>query len=118
VERGRDLDVLVQVDLDPDPDVDRGRAGAPPGNVDRLAEQVAATEGLRLRGVMAVAPLSAEPQAAFAKLREIADLVRRAHPAATWISAGMSADLEEAVLSGATHVRIGSAVLGSRPPRR
>ena len=117
-ERGRTLDVLVQVDLDPESSSDSGRAGAAPGEVEPLAEQVAATEGLRLRGVMAVAPLGADAVPAFAKLREIAAVVQRIDPGATWVSAGMSGDLEAAVESGATHVRIGSAVLGSRPRRR
>ena len=67
---------------------------------------------------MAVAPLDADPVPAFAKLAEIAAQVRRVDPTATWVSAGMSGDLEQAVESGATHVRIGSAVLGSRPLRR
>ena len=115
-ERGRTLDVLVQVSLDEDPGA--GRSGVAPDRAEALAEQVAAAEGLRLRGVMAVAPLGADPVPAFAKLASVADLVRRVDPAATWVSAGMSADLEAAVESGATHVRIGSAVLGSRPPNR
>jgi uncharacterized pyridoxal phosphate-containing UPF0001 family protein len=74
------------------------------------------TEGLRLRGVMAVAPLGQDPLAAFEKLGGVAQEVRLMEPSATWVSAGMSNDLEAAVRSGATHVRIGSAVLGSRPP--
>ena len=91
-----------------------GRAGAAPDDVDRLAEQVAAAEGLRLRGVMAVAPLGADPVPAFAKLADDRrPACARVDPAATWVSAGMSGDLEAAVESGATHVRIGSAVLGS-----
>ena len=114
----RHVDVLVQVDLDPEGTADSGRAGCSPDDVDRLAEQVAAADGLRLRGVMAVAPLGEDPLPAFAKLAGIAASVRRVEPSATWISAGMSGDLEAAVESGATHVRIGSAVLGSRPPRR
>ncbi|CAN5473450.1 YggS family pyridoxal phosphate-dependent enzyme [soil metagenome] len=114
----RRVDVLVQVDLDPDPAPGSTRAGCSPDDVDRLAEQVAAAEGLRLRGLMAVAPLDADPVPAFAKLAAIAERVRRVDPAATWVSAGMSGDLEPAVESGATHVRIGSAVLGSRPLRR
>lgn len=116
--RGRVLDVLVQVNLDPEPTGEAGRAGAAPADVERLAEQVAATEALRLRGVMAVAPLGADPVPAFAKLARIAAQVRLVEPAATWVSAGMSGDFEAAVESGATHVRIGSAVLGSRPRRR
>ena len=117
-ETDRSVDVLVQVDLDPVPAADSGRAGCAPVDVERLAEQVAATAGLRLRGVMAVAPLGADPVPAFAKLAEIAARVRLVDQAATWVSAGMSGDLEQAVESGATHVRIGSAVLGSRSLRR
>jgi pyridoxal phosphate enzyme (YggS family) len=115
--RGSDLDVLVQVDLDPDGG-GADRAGAAPGDVVALAERVLGTQGLRLRGVMAVAPLGADPVPAFAKLRDLAEQVRRVEPSATWVSAGMSGDLEAAVESGATHVRIGSAVLGGRPPGR
>jgi PLP dependent protein len=112
-EAGREVDVLVQVSLDTDSR--GGRAGAAPEDVPALAEQVLATDGLRLRGVMAVAPLGADPVPAFAKLAEVAAAVRRVDASATWVSAGMSNDLEAAVESGATHVRIGSAVLGSRP---
>ena len=83
----------------------------------RSPSAVAAAEGLRLRGVMAVAPLGRGPGAGVrAAGRGRRDYVRRVDPAATWVSAGMSGDLEAAVESGATHVRIGSAVLGSRPP--
>jgi PLP dependent protein len=117
-ERGRPLDVLVQVSLDPDEGAGSGRAGASPDAVPGLAERVAATEGLRLRGVMAVAPRDADPLPAFAKLAEVAARVRAVDPSATWMSAGMSNDLEAAVESGATHVRIGSAVLGRRPDKR
>ena len=116
--RGRPVDCLVQVNLDP-PGLDMSqRAGAAPDEALPLAERVLATDGLRLRGVMAVGPLGVDPAPAFAKLAEIAVQVRCLDPAATWISAGMSGDFEAAIESGATHVRIGSAVLGSRPPRR
>jgi len=117
-QRGRALDVLVQVDLDRDRGGGAARAGAAPDDVMTLARRVAETEGLQLRGVMTVAPLGADPLPAFAELRELADQVRLVEPAATWVSAGMSGDLEAAVESGATHVRIGSAVLGARPPGR
>ncbi len=112
-DRGVELDCLVQVSLDP-PDAD-GRSGAPIDQVAGLAERISETEGLRLRGVMGVAPLHGDAREAFARLREAASVVRRAEPEATWISAGMSGDLEEAVHEGATHLRIGSAVLGPRP---
>ena len=113
-ERGRPLEVTVQVSLDP-PDA-HGRAGVDAAQVPELAAQIATTEGLELRGVMAVAPLGGDPVAAFTTLAEVAGVVRREHPSATWISAGMSADLEAAIAAGATHVRIGSAILGKRPP--
>jgi pyridoxal phosphate enzyme (YggS family) len=113
-ERGAVLDCLVQVSLDP-PGAGEGRAGALPAEVPALAEQIAAADHLRLRGVMAVAPLGEDPAAAFARLAEVAAEVRRVEPAATWVSAGMSGDLEQAVEAGATHVRVGSAVLGPRP---
>jgi PLP dependent protein len=117
-ERGRELEVLVQVSLDPEPAGGSGRAGAAPDRVVELARRVVDTEGLRLRGVMAVAPLGMDPAPAFARLAEVAAAVRGVEPSATWVSAGMSGDLEAAVVSGATHVRIGSAVLGSRPRGR
>lgn len=114
--RGVQLDCLVQVNLDPDEGRGSGRGGAAPGEVVGLAEQLAGTEALRLRGVMAVAPPGEDPRPAFERLARLAAEVRRVDPAATWVSAGMSGDLEDAVMTGATHVRIGSAVLGSRPP--
>jgi hypothetical protein len=81
-----------------------------------LADLVAQASHLDLRGVMAVAPLQADPAEAFARLAEVAAAVRAAHPHASWLSAGMSADLEAAVAAGATHVRVGTALLGRRPP--
>jgi pyridoxal phosphate enzyme (YggS family) len=110
------LDCLVQVNLDPDAGRGSGRGGAAPEDVVPLAEKVAAADGLRLRGVMAVAPPGEDPLPAFEELARLADEVRRVEPSATWVSAGMSGDLEVAVRTGATHVRIGSAVLGPRPP--
>jgi pyridoxal phosphate enzyme (YggS family) len=112
-ERGRDLEVLVQVSLDP-PDA-AGRSGVDPADLPTLVERIGEAEGLRLRGVMGVAPLGGDAAEAFARLVEHAGVVRSAAPEATWISAGMSGDLEQAVRAGATHLRIGSAVLGARP---
>ncbi|HET7387975.1 MAG TPA: YggS family pyridoxal phosphate-dependent enzyme [Nocardioidaceae bacterium] len=117
--RGTPLDVLIQVGLDPDPPTGGagrgGRSGCPPADVPRLAERILGAEALRLGGVMGVAPLAGDPAAAFARLADVAAQVRRLAPGANTMSAGMSGDLEEAVKSGATHVRIGSAVLGARP---
>ena len=112
-ERSLPVDCLLQVSLDP-PDAE-GRSGADPGDLAALADAVRAAENLTLRGLMAVAPLGVDPAEAFARLGRIHHELVAAHPDATWLSAGMSGDLEQAVRAGATHVRVGSAILGSRP---
>jgi uncharacterized pyridoxal phosphate-containing UPF0001 family protein len=112
--QGRRPRVLVQVSLDDAPD----RGGAAPADVPALADAVAAAPGLELGGVMAVAPLAADPDAAFSRLWDVASRIRVDHPQATWVSAGMSGDLEAAIRHGATHLRVGSAILGKRPPLR
>jgi pyridoxal phosphate enzyme (YggS family) len=109
---GRQVDVLLQVSLDA-PDAD-GRAGCDPSQLGALADAVATAEHLTLRGLMAVAPLGEDPAAAFGRLARIRAGFLQDHPDATVLSAGMSGDLEEAVTAGATHVRVGSAILGSR----
>jgi pyridoxal phosphate enzyme (YggS family) len=118
--RDRPLEVLVQVSLDGD--LARGgaarEADVPDRELDRVISAVAGSSTLRLRGVMTVAPLSWDPASAFSRLAEISDAVRHNHPGATVISAGMSADLEAAIAAGATHVRVGSALLGKRPSLR
>lgn len=107
------LDCFIQVSLDDDAAVHRG--GARPDDVGALADRIEGAGPLRLAGVMAVAPLGAEPAAAFDRLARISERLLVAHPGATGVSAGMSQDLEEAVRHGATHLRIGSDILGSRP---
>ncbi|MEV0200917.1 YggS family pyridoxal phosphate-dependent enzyme [Nonomuraea sp. NPDC050691] len=109
---GREIGCLVQVSLDDDP----ARGGALPADVPALADEIAALDHVWLGGVMAVAPLGEDPGKAFARLREVAQAVQESHPRATMISAGMSEDLAEAVAHGATHVRIGTALLGRRKP--
>lgn len=111
--RSQPVDVLLQVSLDP-PDAD-GRAGVDPDRLADLAAVVARADHLRLRGLMAVAPLGEDPTAAFARLSDVRRDFLAAHPSADWLSAGMSGDLEAAIQAGATHVRVGTAVLGSRP---
>jgi pyridoxal phosphate enzyme (YggS family) len=106
------LPVLIQVSLDDAP----GRGGIAPAEIDGLATTIAGRSELRLAGLMAVAPLEGDPASAFARLRTASDQLRATHPEATMISAGMSGDLEAAVAHGATHVRIGTALLGPRPP--
>ena len=115
VTAGRTVRCLVQVALDDAPGLIGTRGGARPDAVRRLAEAVTAAPGLVLGGVMAVAPAPGDPRPAFERLAEIAALLRRDYPGASDISAGMSEDLEAAVAAGATHVRVGTAVFGSRP---
>lgn len=110
---GRRIDAFIQVDLDPVPHADH-RGGADPADVPGLAERVAGSPALRLVGVMAVAPLGADPARAYAALATVAERVREVHPAARAVSAGMSADLEAAIVHGATHVRVGTALFGGR----
>ena len=114
VTAGRRLTALVQVDLEPR--AGSGRGGAPLEQVEELAAAIAAAPGLLLGGVMAVAPPAEDPDPAFARLATVAASVQRAHPQATMISAGMSGDLEAALRHGATHLRVGTALLGDRPP--
>jgi hypothetical protein len=112
-ERTRELDVLLQVSLDPPGR--EGRAGVDTGDLPALADAVESAERLRLRGLMAIAPLDEEPQAAFDRLAEVRESFLTSRPDATWLSAGMSNDFEAAIEAGATHVRVGSAILGARP---
>lgn len=108
------VDVLLQVDLGGPAGTLAARGGAEPHDVVRLADAAAALPGLRLRGLMAVAPRGEDPAPAFARLAALAERVRADHPGAVEISAGMSGDLEEAVAAGATLVRVGTAIFGER----
>jgi PLP dependent protein len=109
---GAALTCLVQVSLDADP----SRGGVPADQVPEIAKAIEAEPWLALGGLMAVAPLDVDPMCAFAPLRRLSAVVRSVNPAAAVISAGMSADLEPAIASGATHLRIGTALLGNRRP--
>ncbi|OQD54710.1 YggS family pyridoxal phosphate enzyme [Streptomyces phaeoluteigriseus] len=116
---GREVGCLIQVALDAGESARGERGGVAPGGIAELADLVAGAPGLRLGGLMTVAPLTGEyagqQQAAFDRLMDLSTDLRRTHPAANMVSAGMSADLEQAVAAGATHVRVGTAVLGVRP---
>jgi pyridoxal phosphate enzyme (YggS family) len=104
------IDGFVQLNLTDDP----GRGGVEPGDLQRVAERVIATDGLRLLGVMAVAPIGEEPRRAFERVRRASEQLIAIDPEARFISAGMSGDFREAIQEGATHLRIGSAITGNR----
>ena len=104
------LDVLVQASIDGDPD----RGGCPLDDLPRLADTVARSGELTLRGLMAIAPLEMSPDEAFERLANAAERIRIDHPHATELSAGMSGDLEQAIRHGSTCVRVGTALLGAR----
>jgi PLP dependent protein len=119
----RDLTCLVQVSLDPADSggrepatarADQARGGVPPAMLAEVALAIEAEQGLTLGGLMAVAPRSADPRAAFAPLRRLSDVIQAINASATLVSAGMTGDLEAAIESGATHLRIGTALLGDR----
>ncbi|WP_329592960.1 YggS family pyridoxal phosphate-dependent enzyme [Streptomyces sp. NBC_01005] len=116
---GRELGCLIQVALDAESGERGDRGGVAPDGIEELADAVESAPGLRLGGLMTVAPLAGpyagRQRAAFDRLMEFSSRLRGNHPAANMVSAGMSADLEDAVAAGATHVRVGTAVLGVRP---
>ena len=112
---GRTLTCLVQVDFDT---TDPGRAGVVPDGIGVVADAIAEAPGLVLGGLMTVAPLGDDPRPHFDHLVRLSGELRRDHPGATIVSAGMSGDLEAAVAAGATHLRVGRSVLGERAPTR
>jgi pyridoxal phosphate enzyme (YggS family) len=103
--------IFLQVNLTDDP----GRGGVRPAELDPLVDLVAGAEGLQLLGLMVVAPIDAEPRRAFEAVRQLSERVTRTHPEASALSMGMSGDYREAILEGATHLRIGTAITGKRP---
>ncbi|UQX87184.1 YggS family pyridoxal phosphate-dependent enzyme [Jatrophihabitans telluris] len=117
------LAVLLQVSLDVNdvntiagPSGASERGGVRPGDLLALADQVASRPELVVAGVMSVPPQDRDPADAFSELLQLSAALRAQHGGATMISAGMSADLDSAIEHGATHVRIGTALLGPRKP--
>jgi pyridoxal phosphate enzyme (YggS family) len=105
------VDGFIQVNLTDDPK----RGGVAPDALETLAERVLGTPGIRLLGLMAVAPLDEPARAAFAHVRMMSERLRRVAPDATALSMGMSHDYRDAIMEGATHLRIGTAITGNRP---
>jgi pyridoxal phosphate enzyme (YggS family) len=106
----KNLEVFIQVSLDGQ--VHRG--GALASDLEQIADAILATSNLKLQGLMAVAPLGEEPKSAFEKLANIHQKFKEKYPDSPYLSAGMSGDYLDAISYGATHVRIGSSILGSR----
>jgi pyridoxal phosphate enzyme (YggS family) len=104
--------VFLQVSLDGQV----GRGGASPADLAQLANLVNESNNLELMGLMAVAPLGVEPMKAFADLAQINQGFVGHFPNSKYLSAGMSGDFEAAIKYGATHIRVGSSILGSRSP--
>ena len=109
----RVVDCLIQVNLDPEAQR-AGRGGVLPVDIDELAYTIETAGRLELRGVMGVAPLGEDAAPAYDRLLAVSRRLLSTHPDATLVSAGMSDDFEVAIKAGATHVRVGSAVLGER----
>jgi pyridoxal phosphate enzyme (YggS family) len=105
------VDAFIQLNLTDDP----GRGGVQPEQLLGLAEAVAGSPSIALRGLMAVAPVGEDPRRAFVRVREAREQLLTIAPGATDLSMGMSGDFREAVLEGATHLRIGTAITGNRP---
>jgi uncharacterized pyridoxal phosphate-containing UPF0001 family protein len=105
------IGVFLQVSLDGA----QGRGGAAPTDLSALADSVVQSTHLDLMGLMAVAPLDVPVDQAFEKLATIHAAFKSAYPQAIYLSAGMSNDFESAISHGATHIRVGSSILGSRP---
>ncbi|WP_129659217.1 YggS family pyridoxal phosphate-dependent enzyme [Rothia uropygialis] len=115
------LECLVQVGLEdaaatPGAGAHGARGGADPKDLEEIADRIAATDGLVLGGLMAVAPLGEDSARAFEKLWGLSARLRETYPQAWKISSGMSADMSEAIRWGSTSVRVGSAIMGQRPP--
>lgn len=110
-ERPAPLPVLLQLSVDGDP----GRGGVSREDLFPLAEHVTRCAGLQLAGLMAVAPLGADPDAVFADVAGVAERFRAEFPQARVLSAGMSGDLEAAIVHGSDVVRVGTALVGERP---
>ncbi len=110
---GKTKEIFIQVSLDTLP---QSREGVDPADLMQLAEQIMSLPNLQVKGLMAVAPLDQPTEQAFVRLQQIQQRFIQLYPAASSLSSGMSGDYELAISLGATHVRIGSSILGNRSP--
>ena len=110
---GKTKEIFIQVSLDT---ILQSREGVDPADLMQLAEQIMSLPNLEVKGLMAVAPLDQPTEQAFVRLQQIQQKFIQLYPAASSLSSGMSGDYELAISLGATHVRIGSSILGNRSP--
>lgn len=110
---GKTKEIFIQVSLDTFP---QSREGVDPADLMQLADQIMSLPNLQVKGLMAVAPLDQPTEQAFVRLQQIQQKFIQLYPAASSLSSGMSGDYELAISLGATHVRIGSSILGNRSP--
>jgi pyridoxal phosphate enzyme (YggS family) len=109
---GKRLNIFIQISLDGD----TSRAGVRGDDFLSLGQAISSTKNLDLVGLMVVPPVQAEPEKAFSEVAELAQRFRQEFPKAQSLSAGMSGDFEIAIAHGATHIRVGSQILGPRTP--
>lgn len=110
---GNEKPIFMQVSLDKPP---QSRSGVNPSELLELAGAISALPGIRLQGLMAVAPVNSPAEQAFAELEDIRSDFLSTFPDAKSLSIGMSGDYQIAIKYGATHIRIGSSILGIRSP--
>jgi pyridoxal phosphate enzyme (YggS family) len=105
------MPIFIQVSLDK---TSKNRAGVEPDELIKMATQISELPGISMQGLMAVAPLDMAAELAFANLAKIREVFLTSFPTAKSLSIGMSGDYETAIEYGATHIRIGSSILGNR----
>ena len=105
------LNIFIQISLDGD----STRAGVRGDDLIAMGQAISSAKNLDLVGLMVVPPVQAEPEKAFSEVAGLAQRFRQDFPMAQLLSAGMSGDYEIAIAYGATHIRVGSQILGTRP---
>ena len=113
LEMNKKQNCFIQINLDSD-QRNETRSGIERSELTRFFDQISPFSGINIVGVMGVGPLNSDPRPAFAELQSASHELQKAAPRATFISGGMSGDFHIALEYGATHVRIGSSILGSR----
>ena len=116
LEMGKKQSCFIQVNLDPDEiaNQESNRSGIKPAQFIAFAKSLLGLSGVEIVGVMGVAPLNKDPRPGFETLRNLKEELVKMAPGAGFISSGMSGDYQIAMEYGATHIRLGSSILGQR----